>query len=192
MAGKLLAGQGRLEMLNQIGGRDHLDSHRADDFDRARVDARDVRNRAPGRIVHRDSARAAERRAQSFQHFIVRAIDDLFGGERVEPMRFDGGHYCARLAVGRDEAEPSTGRDTVAGEAEDSIRKRVAHAEIVEEPSVELRVAERASDFVEARRHQSALKRAPQTCTLTGSIFTIGLSSGVKFIARYCRYLSRK
>ncbi len=192
MAGKLLARQGRLEVLNQIGGRDHLDSHRADDFDRARIDARDVRNRAAGRIVHRDSARAAERRAQCGDHFVVRAIDDLFGGERVEPMRFDGGHYRARLAVGRDEAEPSTGRDTVVGQAEDSIRERVAQAEIVEEPAVELRVAQRAGNFVEALRHESALKRAPQTCTLTGSIFTIGFSSGVIFIARYCRYLSRK
>ena len=147
MAGKLLARQGRLEMLNQIGGRDHLDSHRADDFDRARVDARDVRNRAAGRIVHRDSARAAERRAQRGNHFVVRAIDDLFGGERVEPMRFDGGHYRARLAVGRDEAEPSTGRDTVVGQAEDSIRERVAQAEIVEEPAVELRVARARGQF---------------------------------------------
>src|SRR5277367_2970011 len=107
-------------------------------------------------------------------------------------MRFDGGHYRARSAVGRDEAEPSAGRDTVAGEAEDSIRERVAHAEIVEQPSVELRVAERAGNFVEALRHESALKRAPQTCTVAGSIFTIGLCSGVMFIARYCRYLSRK
>ncbi len=39
MAGELLARQGRLEVLNQIGGRDHFDSHRADDFDRARIDA---------------------------------------------------------------------------------------------------------------------------------------------------------
>src|SRR5580704_9701941 len=107
-------------------------------------------------------------------------------------MSLDGGHYRARLAVGRDEAEPSTGRDTVGGQAEDSIRERVAQAEIVEQPSVELRIAERAGNFVEALGHESALKRAPQTCTLTGSIFTIGLSSGVMFIARYCRYLSRK
>ena len=107
-------------------------------------------------------------------------------------MRFDGGHYRARLAVGRDEAKPSTGRDTVVGQAEDSICERVAQAEIVEQPAVELRLTQRASNFVEALRHESALKRAPQTCTLTGSIFTIGFSSGVMFIARYCRYLSRK
>src|SRR5271169_719969 len=192
MAGKLLVRQGRFEVLNQIGGRDHLDSHRADDFDRARIDARDVRDRAAGRIVHRDSARAAERGAQCGNHFVVRTIDDLFGGERVEPMRFDGRYYRARRAAGGDEAEPSTSRDTVAGQAEDSIRERVAHAEIVEQPAVELRVAERAGDFVEALRHESALKRAPQTCTLAGSIFTIGLSSGVMFIARYCKYLSRR
>lgn len=90
MAGELVAGQRRLKALNEIGRGDDLDSHRADDFDRARIDARDVRNRAPGRMVHRDSPRAAEHGAQGCEHLVVRTIDDLLDAERVEPMRLDG------------------------------------------------------------------------------------------------------
>ena len=151
MARELLARQRRLEALNQIGGRDDFDSDRADDFDRARIDARDVRNRAAGRIVHRDSARAAEHLAQCRDHLVVRSIDDFFDAERVEPMRLDRGHYRARLAVRWHEAEPSPRRDAVRRQSEDSIRERVAQAEVVEQPAVELRIAERERDFVEPR-----------------------------------------
>src|SRR5208337_4366321 len=143
---------------------------------------------------HRDSPRAAEHGSQCRHHLVVRTIDDLLGAERVEPMRLDGRHDRPRLAVRWHEAEPSPGRDAVFRKAEDSIRERVAQAEVIEQPSVELRMAERERYFVDARRHvsESLLKRAPHTCTLSGSIFTIGFFSGVRLIPRYCRYFSRR
>ena len=51
----------RLELLDQVAGRHHLDALRAHQLDRAGIDARDIRNGADGRIFHRnrDASRPA-------------------------------------------------------------------------------------------------------------------------------------
>ena len=67
--------QARLEALDQVGGRHHLDAERADDFDGASIDARDVRNRASRRVVHRDPPRAGQELFQRRQHPVRRTID---------------------------------------------------------------------------------------------------------------------
>src|ERR1700719_3110970 len=186
---QLRARQGRLEALNQVGRRDDLDAVRTHHLDRARIDARYLRNRASGRVVHRDSPRALEHGAERREHLVMRPVNDLVCAERVEPMRLDCRDDRRRLSVRGHEAEPSPRREAVVGKFEDSISERVAHPEMVEEPSVESRGPRCVRNVVESRH--AGLKRAPHACTCCGSIFTIGLCSGVNVIPRYWRYFSR-
>src|SRR5216683_2400618 len=121
-------------------------------------------------------------------------LDASRSRQSVEPMRLDRGDQRLRSAARRDEVEPSAGRKSMLGQSEDAVGERVAHAEVVEKPSVEFGFAQRLCDLFDSCHHAVAggLKRAPQTWTRVATIRTIGLRSKPSTIDRYCGYLSRR
>jgi hypothetical protein len=160
MAHELRGAERRFEALDEVGGSHHLDAGRAHEFDRARVDARDVRDRTLRRIIHRDAPLAGEYRAERGDHLALRGVDDTRRSRQgVEPMRLDRGDQRPRSAARRDEVEPSAGRESVLGQPEDAVGERVAHAEVVEKPSVEFGFAQRLCDFFDSC-HRGYLTRS--------------------------------
>src|SRR5205814_6887143 len=112
------------------------------------VNARDVRDGVFGRVLHRDARRARgasgrERVAQGFVETAPTAVDQLPSGQTVELALLDGVVDARRLAFGGDEVEPAAGRELSGVEPQYAVGERVAVAEVVEEPAVESRVAQR-------------------------------------------------
>src|ERR1700683_4132944 len=68
---------------------------------------------------------------------------------------------------------------------ENSIRKRIADVEIVEQPSVERRLGERGLDFLDAAHRDSRENLAPHAWTRSGSIRTSGFRSDDNCMTRY-------
>ncbi len=151
-----------LELLDEVGARDEVDAGEgADEFDGSGVHARDVGDVVLRRILHGDLSQhdaaalepaGRERVAHGGVEFLPAAVDDLPAGQGVELEALDGVDDLDGLARDGDEVEPAARREALVVEPEDAVGERVAAAEVVEEPTVELRLAERRLDVRDALR----------------------------------------
>jgi hypothetical protein len=154
-----------LEVLDEFGARRGLDAHRADEFDRAGVHARDVRDVAHRRILHGDLGRVAararargrERVAEVRVELLPAEVDEAAARERVELLGLDAVDDLGRLALGRYEVEPAARGELVLVEQEDAVGERVAAAEVVEEPAGEPGPAQSLLDVGHAPRVRVAV-----------------------------------
>jgi predicted RecA/RadA family phage recombinase len=157
----LLVGPDGLEALDEVGAGDDRRARGADQLERAGVDARDVRDVVHGRVLHGDGhlARglaapagvAGDGLADGRVKLLPAPVDDLAAGQRVELETLDGVDDADRLARGGHVVEPAARGEAAVAEAEDAVGERVRAAEVVEEPAVEPRLAERRLNLRDAR-----------------------------------------
>ena len=135
----------RLELLDQVRRTDHLAALRANQLDRARVHQRDVWNRILRRILHGYFFRAADELLQIFFQLLRRGVEHFVAGQRIERRGFDPVHEFSRRALCRNHVEPAAlGQGMV--ESQDAVGDRVAVKDVVEEPAVDLLLAEGGLD----------------------------------------------
>ena len=107
----------RFELLDELSTGHDFDPEGADQLDRAGIDARDVGDVVPRRILHGDAfrnavarpvlARPSDGRGHERVLFFPAAVDDTLSGERVEFRALDGMHDLGRLAGRGDVVEPA-------------------------------------------------------------------------------------
>ncbi len=112
-----------------------IDSHQ---LDGARVDARDVRDGAVRRVLHRHALDAAEQLGEAGLQLRASRVDDLRAGQVIEIVTLDGVHQRPGLAGCRDQVEPAArGQVPGAAHSREAVRDRVRALEVVEEPCIE-------------------------------------------------------
>ena len=133
---------------DEIARRHDIHSGFSDQLDRARVHASHVRNRAVGRVFHRDPLLPRQQTAEAgFERLASRIV--LGGaGKMRERAPLDGVHELARLAAGGNQIEPAPCRQVpgLPGDRRDVGRDRVQPPEVVEQPGVESVGGERGLD----------------------------------------------
>ena len=153
--GPLLGAPGRLELLNQIAGRDHFDAEAADEFEGATIDAGNVRIAVAGTVFHGDALSPVHQRFDSLFEFLPAQIDGrVVPRQMLECGRFDAVAQLLRFARGRDEISPTAGAVRLGG-ARHAGRQDVDLPEIVQEPAVETMFAERGLHGGEVECHFS-------------------------------------
>ena len=60
----------------------------------------------------------------------------------IKCMRLDTMHQLARFAHGRDEVKPTSGENGVSRQREDAASEDIQAAEIVEQPAVQIEIAD--------------------------------------------------
>jgi hypothetical protein len=127
------------ELLDEVARGNDFDAELLDQLDRAGVDPRDVRDRAPRRILHRDAAHALQ---QLLQPRLERGASGIAEGSAWkvrEGVRFDRMNKGARFAGCGDEVVPPTCREVPPLPADTGdVHGDAVHAvKIVEQPPVE-------------------------------------------------------
>ena len=139
----LLVAPSRLELLDEIAGRDDFDAETADEFERAAVDAGDVRVAVLRAVFHGDALRAIDERFDPLLELLPAQVDGrVFAGQVLERGRFDAVAELLRFPGRRDEVGPAP-RAVRLGRPRDARGEDVDLAEIVEEPTVSALLANR-------------------------------------------------
>ncbi len=131
----------RFELLHQVRGAHHLAALRADQLDGPGVHQRYVRDLILRRILHRHFLRTPDEFLQILFQLLSRCVDHLFAGQRVEGRRFDPVHQLSRRAFRRNHVEPAAFGHGVL-EPEHAVGDSIAMEDVVEQPPVELLLAE--------------------------------------------------
>ena len=100
----------RREPLDEIARRDHLDAGRAHELDRARVDARDVRDRAVRRVLHRDAPQPLQQLPEPGFELVAARVPLGRAGKMRERVPLDGMDQPARLAGRGNQVVPAARR----------------------------------------------------------------------------------
>ena len=140
-----------------IGRGNDVHTERADQVERARVDAADVRDGVAGRVLHEHAARAAEQGLEVFEHLLAAAVRLDVEAESTEVARVDVVDQQARRARARDEQEGAA--RGVLGRAEESGEGGVGAAEVVDEPAIGARAVELVLDARRAAGQQQVSAR---------------------------------
>ena len=142
----------RLELLDEVGGRDDLVPEAPDDLDRSRVDDRHVRNIVERRILHGELLRLAEHLLDGRVELSPGAVESLLAGERVEPRGLDRGDEADRLPLRRNEVEPAPRRHLLEIETEHAVREMIAVVEIAQQPAVDALFLESSLNLLDVHR----------------------------------------
>ncbi len=144
----LCLGQRRLEARDQVGGGADLDAEAADELDDSGIGQRDRRDLAAWRVLHGNAAIGLEYGREPLMQLAPAGVVLLRAGQCAEvsglhAMIEPDGLGVALIGRSRgDEIEP-TARGVNVGEAEDRIGDLVSAMMVVEEPGVEVLLAQR-------------------------------------------------
>src|SRR5438094_23412 len=106
--------------------------------DRARIDARHVRDRVARRILHGDPLRPGEQILEAAGELIALAVDAFAPGQVIQIVRLDRVDEFLRLAGRGNQVVPAAGGHLRAVvEAGQPPRNRVRSVEVVQQPGVE-------------------------------------------------------
>ncbi len=147
---QLLACPARFKILDQIGRAGDLDARCAHQFNGSRVHHRNVRDRAIGRVLHRDPPRPPQQFAQTIDQGVPSGIGGAGAGKTVECLRFDLVHQPARHPLRRNIVKPAAGDRRPGRELQHAIGQRVAAMMIEKQPSVQSFIAQRRLNFTES------------------------------------------
>jgi hypothetical protein len=146
VGGDLVVGEDGFELADKVGGADDFLAHLADAFDGSGVDHGDVHDGVAWRVLHGDAGVGGEHGFERGVEFLPGGVFGAGAGEGVEAGGLDAVDEFAGFAGGGDEVIPAAG-DVHAGiQAEDAVGEGVAVVMVVEEPGVEVGVAERGLD----------------------------------------------
>ncbi len=134
--GDLLGSEAAEKVLHEIARGDDFGAERAHALDGAGIDARERRDRAQRRVLHRDAARAGQRAFQRERQRLVRRVDPYAPGKRGKGAALDRVRDQRRLARGRQPVEPSP-RERASLERESADRGAVLPAKVAQQPAVE-------------------------------------------------------
>ncbi len=149
MGGHLLLGEDGFKLADEVGGGNDGLADGAEEFDGAGVNHRNVHDGIVGRVLHGDAGGVGEDGLEIAFEFLPAGIDVLDAGEGVEATGFDAMDELAGFAGGGDEVVPAAGDVGVGVEAEDAVGDGVAVVMVVEEPAVEVGVAQSGLDGFE-------------------------------------------
>ena len=127
------------EPLHEVAGRHDTCARLPHELDRARIDARDVRNRAARRVLHRHGANAVQETLEPRLELIAPRVAFGGAGQVGERILFDGVNEPARLASRWDQVIPAPRREVTAlpRDGRHVGRDRIDPAEVVEQPAVD-------------------------------------------------------
>jgi hypothetical protein len=166
VGGDLGFGEDSLEDADEVGGADDVLAEFAEELDGARVDHGDVHDGVAWGVLHGDGGRAVEEGDELGFELLPTGIFGFGSGEGVELEGLDAVDELAGFADGGDEVEPAAGDEGIFVEAEDAVGDGVAVVVVVEEPAVEVVVAQGGLDVVEV--HGFAEVRLPPFFRKTG------------------------
>ena len=146
LRGQLLSREHASDLRHQVGAGHHLRAHRADQLDRARVDARHRGYFVPRRVLHGDAPGPAQDAPQLAVAHPPRRVGGGLPRHSVERVRLDGMHQLLRLSTREHQAVPAPAADPARVQAQDAVGDRIRAAEIVEEPAVQLLLLQRGLD----------------------------------------------
>jgi hypothetical protein len=145
----LVRGEHGFKLAHQIGGTDDPFAKTAHELNGARVDHGDVHDVVIWRVLHRDVAEASEHGFNARREFLPSGIEHAAAGQRIETALFNAVQELARLAICRNEVIPAAGYVRIGIEAQDVRGNGIAMMVIVEEPAVNLGLAQRSLNGVE-------------------------------------------
>src|SRR2546427_8499597 len=134
---KLLRAPAGLESLHQIRRTDHGAALRAHHLHRAGVHQRHVWDGVPRRILHGDSARAADQARQVLVQFVETGINQFLSRQTIERARLDAVHQLPRNAAAGNQIKPAARAHAGAVQSQYTGGNRIAMMKIVEEPAVQ-------------------------------------------------------
>src|SRR5581483_6524765 len=98
-------------VLYQVRRADRLLAQRAQQLDRAGIDARDVGDRVTRRVFDRDAGGAVEQRGEAGLALLPGAVDTLLARQLVQGVLLQRADQDARFASCRHEVVPAAGDD---------------------------------------------------------------------------------
>jgi hypothetical protein len=162
MGRERLLGPDRFEALYEIARRDDVHAQFADRFDRPRIHAGDIRNVVAWRVLHRHALHPFQQIAQPTDEAIPSGVGLLLAREAIEVVALDCMDETPRLAACRNEVVPAPGRHLLRrGQARQPRRDRIRSLEVVEQPSVESILDERALHVRDRKRHVTSIQPGP-------------------------------
>ena len=149
--GQLAIVPDRFEALDEVGGRRHLDAVTADQVDRARVHAGNIRDGVHRRILHGDPFHALHDAFEIGPLLVPGNVQQGVAGQFAEDMGLDTVEQFDRCSLRGNPVVPAAGDVSGRIEAEHAVRQGIAAAEIIEEPAVQAgSLAESLLDLGEA------------------------------------------
>jgi hypothetical protein len=145
----LFCGEHGFKLAHQVGGTDDVLAKTANELNGARINHRDVHDVVIGRVLHGDVAEAAEHGFDAHREFLPSGIEHAAAGQRIETALFNAVQELARLAVCGNEVIPAAGYVRTGIEAQDVRGNGIAMMVIVEEPAVNVGLAQRSLNGVE-------------------------------------------
>lgn len=138
----LLVVPGGLEELNEIAGRNNFEAEGTDQFDGAAIDAGNIGIGVAWNVLHGDALGAGEQLADARFQLLPLRVASGGAGDDIEGGGFDTMDQFARLALGGDEVKPAARKHLVVGQPDDALGQDIEAAEVVQQPPVELLVAD--------------------------------------------------
>ena len=128
----------RRKPLDEIARRHDLDAGLANAFNRSRIDARDIGNRAAWRVFHGDSLEPRHQAPQPRFELLPARVAFGMAGKVCERMRFDGVDERAWFTDRRNQVVPTASGQVAAlpANAGDVVCDRVQPAKVVQQPGV--------------------------------------------------------
>ena len=142
VGGDLGFGEDGFKDADEVGGTDDLLAHGANEFNGAGVNHGDVHDGVARGVLHGDGGGAVEEEFEFLLEFLPGGVGVAGAGEGVELAGLDAMDELAGFAFGGDEVEPAAGDEAIGVEREDAIGDGVAVVVVVEEPAVQLVLAQ--------------------------------------------------
>jgi hypothetical protein len=149
---ELLVGEDGFKLADEIGGGDDLFVEGPDQLDGACVGHGDVHDGVARTVLHGEGFGSGEHRIEARLKFLPRGVAVELSGEAVEASGLDAVGEFLRGSGRGDEVKPAAGDVAVGREAEDAEAEWVAIVMVVEEPAVEVGVAQGGLDGFEVHR----------------------------------------
>ena len=138
MAFQLFVAPHRFEDLDQIRGRNDLDTEAPHQFDRAGIHARNVRDRVQRRILHRDFFYSAKRLSQTLMQLLPGQIDPFVTRQTIQRTRLYRMNNLLGCTRCWNKVKPTPCRKLSMIQSQNIFCDRIASSEAIEQPPVEL------------------------------------------------------
>jgi len=140
--GNLLIIHGRLELGDQILRTHDILSQAADQVHRPSVNQRDRKDQIVRRVLHGNIAVRRQQPLHAVKQLLPSGVKPLGAGQRIQVTGFNLVDKLGRLAFGRDQIKPAAGNHESIWQSENAVSDRVAMVMVVEEPGVDVALAQ--------------------------------------------------
>src|SRR5258706_10847761 len=147
----------RLELGDQILRTYYIFSQAADQIYCSCVDQRNGKYQIVRRILHRDIAVRRQEPLHAVEQFLPPRVDAFGAGKSVQMTRFNLVNKFGRLAISRDQIEPTARHHEAGGQSENAVCDGIAMVMVVEEPGVDVALTQGLLDGFEVHGQRAIL-----------------------------------